>query len=259
MSTRQPAVAGSFYPQDADELRDQIVSLLEQNHRKGTMPKVLIVPHAGYIYSGPIAAAAYSRLRSGADHINRVVLLGPSHRVALDGIALPASGFFETPLGDIAVDAKTCHRLMAYDQVCESETAHATEHSLEVHLPFLQVVLSKFEIVPLVVGSAEPEEVAEILDVVWGGPETLIIISSDLSHYHSYDKAEAMDAETTAAIERLEGHLTGEQACGCNAVNGLMVAARQRQLNVSLIDLRNSGDTAGSKDRVVGYGAYELH
>jgi hypothetical protein len=259
MAIRHPAVAGTFYPHDADELRTQILNLLDNNCREGIPPKVLIVPHAGYLYSGPIAASAYSRLRAMADQIERVILLGPSHRVPLDGIALPESDSFETPLGVVHIDTEVSHTLMKLEQVCESERAHAMEHSLEVHLPFLQVVLNEFKIVPMVVGSAEPEEVAEVIEEVWGGPETLFVISSDLSHYHSYAEAELLDAETTEAIQKLDCHLTGEQACGCAAVNGLMVAAKRRQLNVSLIDLRNSGDTAGSKDHVVGYGAYELH
>ena len=259
MTRRHAAVAGTFYPNDADELRNQVHELLQANSRTGKPPKVLIVPHAGYLYSGPIAAAAYSRLRPAAAKINRVVLLGPSHRVPVDGIALPKSDAFETPLGIVKVDMKAYKTLMGLDQMCESEIAHAMEHSLEVHIPFLQIVLNDFMIVPMVVGSAEPEEVAEAINCVWGGPETLIVISSDLSHYHSYAEAELMDAETTQAIQELDCHLTGEQACGCVALNGLMVAAKERQLHASLIDLRNSGDTAGSKEHVVGYGAYELH
>ena len=259
MLTRQAAVAGTFYPHDADELRSQIVDLLENNSREGAAPKVLIVPHAGYLYSGPVAAAAYSLLRQVAANIERVVLLGPSHRVPLDGIALPESEAFATPLGVIEVDKTACEELKALEQICESERAHQMEHSLEVHLPFLQVVLPSFRIVPMVVGNAEPGEVAEVIDRVWGGGETLIVISSDLSHYHPYEDAAELDAETTRAIGQLDDHLDGEQACGCMAINGMMMTARKRGLHVSVIDLRNSGDTAGSRDSVVGYGAYELH
>ena len=252
-------VAGTFYSHDPGELRSQIVDLLESNSREGVAPKVLIAPHAGYLYSGPVAAAAYSRLRSIAAQIKKVVLLGPSHRVALDGIALPESDAFATPLGEVEIDKEACNVLMSLEQICESETAHMMEHSIEVHLPFLQVVLTKFKIVPMLVGSAEPEEVAEALDAVWGDKETVIVVSSDLSHYHSYEEAEALDSETTQAIEHLDGYLDGEQACGCTAINGLMIAAKQHGLHVSLIDLRNSGDTAGCREHVVGYGAYELH
>lgn len=259
MLTRQAAVAGTFYPHDSVELRSQVVDMLESNSREGVPPKVLIVPHAGYLYSGPVAAAAYSRLRSVAGQIQRVVLLGPSHRVPLDGIALPGSDAFETPLGVVEVDKTACEQLMALDQICESERAHRMEHSLEVHLPFLQVVLPKFKIVPLVVGGAEPEEVAEAIDCLWGDKETLIVVSSDLSHYHPYDEAEELDAETTQLIQELDNHLDGEQACGCVAINGMMIVAKQRGLHVSLVDLRNSGDTAGCRESVVGYGAYELH
>lgn len=259
MLTRQAAVAGTFYPHDPAELRSKIVSLLESNSREGVPPKVLIVPHAGYLYSGPVAASAYSRLRPVADRIGRVVLLGPSHRVPLDGIALPKADIFVTPLGEIRVDQEACSSLRALDQICESERAHMMEHSLEVHLPFLQVVLPRFTIVPMVVGNAEPEEVAEAIDFVWGGHETLIVVSSDLSHYRSYEEASELDAETTRAITALDSHIDGEQACGCNAINGLMVVAKAQGLNVSVIDLRNSGDTAGCREHVVGYGAYELH
>ncbi len=259
MLTRQAAVAGTFYPHDAKELRSQIVDLLEANSRQGVTPKVLIVPHAGYLYSGPVAATAYSQLRSVAAAIERVIILGPSHRIPLDGIALPESKAFATPLGKVEVDAEACRQLMSLDQICESERAHMMEHSIEVHLPFLQVVLPKFKIVPMLVGSAEPDEVAEAIECVWGGKETLIVVSSDLSHYRPYEEAEILDAETTQAIQKLDGHLDGEQACGCVAINGLIVVAKAHNLHVSVIDLRNSGDTAGCREHVVGYGAYELH
>jgi hypothetical protein len=260
MLIRQAAVAGTFYPHDATELRSQIVEMLEINSRRGSAPpKALIVPHAGYLYSGPVAAAAYSRLRPIAEQINRVVLLGPSHRVSLDGIALPECDAFETPLGIVELDKASCEALLALDQICRSERAHRMEHSLEVHLPFLQVVLPKFRIVPMVVGNAEPDEVAEAIEYLWGDKETLIVVSSDLSHYHAYDEAEVLDAETSRAIHELDGHIDGEQACGCVGINGMLVVARARGLQVSVIDLRNSGDTAGCRDSVVGYGAYELH
>jgi AmmeMemoRadiSam system protein B len=259
MLVRQAAVAGTFYPHDATELRSQVVELLEANSCEGAPPKVLIVPHAGYLYSGPIAASAYSRLRSIADQIERVVLLGPSHRVPLDGIALPESDAFETPLGVVEIDKSVYKSLLKLDPVCESERAHRMEHSLEVHLPFLQIVLPKFKIVPLVVGSAEPEEVAEVIESLWGGKETLVVVSSDLSHYHPYEEAEELDAETTRAIQQFDSHLDGEQACGCAAINGMMIVADKQGLKVSVVDLRNSGDTAGCRESVVGYGAYELH
>lgn len=259
MTIRQPAVAGVFYPHDPVELRAQIAGLLAGNGPAERAPKVLIVPHAGYLYSGPVAAAAYSRLTPAADGIRRVVLLGPSHRVPLDGLALPGCEAFETPLGTVRLDEAGCKKAMSLEPVCVSEAAHAMEHSLEVHLPFLQTILNDFTIVPLVVGDAEADEVAQVIDTLWGGDETLIVISSDLSHFHPYEEAEALDAQTSAAIQKLDEHLTGEQACGCRAINGLMVAAKKRHMDVSLIDLCNSGDTAGGRDHVVGYGAYELH
>jgi AmmeMemoRadiSam system protein B len=206
-----------------------------------------------------VAAAAYSLLQPIASQIKRIVILGPSHRVPLDGIALPKSDAFETPLGLIEVDKSVFSSLMSLDPICESEVAHAMEHSVEVHLPFLQVIVPDFKIIPMVVGNAEPDEVAEVLDTLWGGQETLLVVSSDLSHYHPYEEAEEMDAETTQAIQEFDDHLDGEQACGCAAINGLMVAAKTHALEVTLIDLRNSGDTAGCHEHVVGYGAYELH
>ncbi len=258
MDIRRSTVAGSFYPHDPAELHDQVSRLLMENRHEGPSPKVLIVPHAGYVYSGPTAASAYSLLQECADRIRHVVLLGPSHQVAFEGLALSSAETFETPLGAVPVDAGLSEQALELDQVEVLDKAHTLEHSLEVHLPFLQVMLNQFTIVPLVVGNAEPDEVAEVLDSLWGGEETLIVISSDLSHYRPYAEAQSIDAQTSTAIENLESDLDGEQACGCAAINGLMVTAKRRDMEVSLIDLCNSGDTAGSKQKVVGYGAYGL-
>jgi len=215
------------------------------------------VPHAGYIYSGPVAASAYGLLNPARDIISRVVLLGPSHRVPLHGLAATHATHFATPLGDIALDTEAIKLLLSLPQVKTLDSAHAREHSLEVHLPFLQVLLSDFKLIPLVVGDASPEEVAEVLDRVWGDKHTLIVISSDLSHYHDYNTAKQLDIQTCHAIEQMTPERIGyEQACGRNPLNGLLTTAKRRGLTVTTVDLRNSGDTAGSRDQVVGYGAW---
>lgn len=258
---RQPAVAGLFYPSDPEELRSQVDRFLDQAESADVPPpKALIAPHAGYIYSGPVAATAYARLKKERDAINRVVLLGPSHRVGFFGLAASSAEFFRTPLGDVPVDREAVKRVLQLPQVHEMDEAHLMEHSLEVHLPFLQETLECFSLVPLVVGDAGPEEVAEVLEALWGGPETLIVISSDLSHYHDYDTARDMDSAVSEAIEALKPERVGyEGACGRNPINGLLRVASRKGMKAETIDLRNSGDTAGPKDRVVGYGAYVFH
>ena len=255
---RQPAFSGSFYPAEPVELRQALTTYVTQvKSRPKFVPKALIVPHAGYIYSGRIAASAYALLESLADSIHRVVLLGPSHRVALRGLATSSASAFHTPLGDVVVEQKAVTTLADFLQVTINDGAHHLEHSLEVQLPFLQAVLKDFEIVPLVVGETAPQAVAEVLDCLWGGPETLIVVSSDLSHYLSYAQAQQKDAQTTAAIAALdEDKLDKPGACGFFSVCGLLMVARSHQLKVRVLDVRNSGDTAGDKTRVVGYGAY---
>ncbi|MCU0937350.1 MAG: AmmeMemoRadiSam system protein B [Gammaproteobacteria bacterium] len=254
---RRPAVAGMFYPDDPRELRESVQALLAAAPALGPAPKALIAPHAGYVYSGPTAAVAYARLVPARETIRRVVLLGPSHRVPFAGIAACRADVFETPLGRIPVDTGALDQIADLPQVQALDAAHLREHSLEVQLPFLQVVLRDFALVPLVVGDASPDQVAQVLDRLWGGPETLIVVSSDLSHYHDYATAQRLDRETSRLIEGLSrAELHGEQACGCRPINGLLRAARSHGLGAALLDLRNSGDTAGPRDRVVGYGAY---
>lgn len=260
-SVRPPAVAGMFYPSDPEELQHQIVRMLEAIPPASTTaaPKAIIAPHAGYIYSGPVAAYAYARLAPVHDRITRVVLLGPSHRVPLPGLATSGADFFRTPLGDVPLDRADIERVETLPQVRRMDIAHQMEHSLEVHLPFLQTVLDGFSLVPLVVGDAAPSETAEVIETLWGGDETLIVVSSDLSHYHDYATAHRLDEATRRAIEALEPDLIGyESACGRNPVAGLLVVARRKGLAVTTLDLRNSGDTAGSRDAVVGYGAWAL-
>ncbi len=260
MTVRPPAVAGMFYPAEAHVLRAQLAELL-QTRRKSVMlrPKAIIVPHAGYVYSGPVAAAVYALLKNTNRNIERVLLIGPAHRVLLQGLALPAADEFATPLGNIPLDAAAVAQLSKLRQVCVSEGAHALEHSLEVQLPFLQTVLPPFSLVPLVVGDAGPAEVAEVIDAVWTDDTTLPVISSDLSHYLDYAGARSMDAATGEAILRGAADLSPEQACGCRAINGLMRVLSRRDLKISLIDMRNSGDTAGPRDRVVGYASYVIY
>ncbi len=258
---RPPAVAGSFYPADPLQLNQQIDQLLSSTRagKQQSQPiKALIAPHAGYIYSGPVAAEAYARVRQQADKIQRVILLGPAHRVALRAIAAPSVDFFRTPLGDIPVDKKALSSIEPLPQVVISDLAHQQEHSLEVHLPFLQKVLKPFTLVPLVVGHVPAQQVAEVLQQLWDGEETLIVVSSDLSHFHQYNKANRLDTATTKAILQLSENIPPEQACGAFPVNGLTHLAKQKQLKAELIAQNNSGDTAGDKNRVVGYGAYQF-
>ncbi len=256
---RKPAVAGTFYPADPEILRAEIHHYLGEARSEAPAPKAIIVPHAGYIYSGPVAASAYARLAAARDAIRRVVLLGPSHRVGFRGLATASAEFFRTPLGDIPVDTAATQALLAFPQVRELDQAHELEHSLEVQLPFLQEMLGRFTLVPLVVGDADPDEVAQVLEAVWGGPETLVVISSDLSHYHDYQTARTMDEATSRAIESLSLEaLHYENACGRTPLQGLLHLARKHGFHIETVDLRNSGDTAGPRDRVVGYGAYVL-
>ncbi|MCB2076632.1 MAG: AmmeMemoRadiSam system protein B [Novosphingobium sp.] len=254
---REPAVAGTFYPDSPDALRATVARMLAvEEGRTGAIPiKALIVPHAGYVYSGEAAGRAYARLSDQAETIERVVLLGPVHRVPVRGLALPDADSFSTPLGDIPIDRELVDRLRSLPQVVTSGQAHAREHSLEVQLPFLQSVLGRFSLAPLAVGSASAQDVAEVLETVWGGPETLIVISSDLSHYLPYDQACKRDSDTVGRI--MQGIPLGshEQACGATPINGLLEAARRHHLSPELVSLCNSGDTAGDRSRVVGYAA----
>lgn len=253
-----PAVAGYFYPADPDELRTDVRQFISDANRElEHAPKALIAPHAGYIYSGPVAGSAYAQLTSVADTITRVVLLAPSHRVAFRGIAYSDSDIFRTPLGDIEVDSDAISMIKELPQVHLLDRAFAQEHSLEVHLPFLQESLNNFKIVPLVVGDIDPASVAEALELLWGGQETLVVVSSDLSHYLDYETAKATDSATSKAIETLQPDLISHrQACGGTPVKGLIQIAQRKNLGVITLDMRNSGDTAGPRDQVVGYGAY---
>ena len=254
---REPAVAGHFYPGEAAELTATIRAFLDEAETPDApAPKALIVPHAGYAYSGPVAAAAYATLRPYRNQYHRVVLLGPCHRVHVNGLALSGADAFRTPLGDISLD-KEAIAALDMPEVEVFDATHRLEHSLEVNLPFLQATLGAFSLVPLVVGDASHETVADVIDALWGGPETLIVISSDLSHYLAYGKAQTYDMATCKAIQDLDPRrIDHEHACGATPIGGLLVAAKRRGMKVTTLDLRNSGDTAGGKHQVVGYGAW---
>ncbi len=256
---RPPAVAGLFYPDDPYELRAVLSGYLGRAPQATGRPKAIIVPHAGYVYSGPIAAAAYRALAAVASGIGRVVLAGPSHRIPVPGIAVPEVSAFDTPLGRVPLDEATIAGLLELPDVYATNLPHRLEHSLEVQLPFLQATLPPFSLVPLAVGEATPSAMAAVFDACWGGPETLIVVSSDLSHYRDYAGARAVDARTVSAILERRDDLVDEQACGCRVLNGFMRAVSARGLRVAALDVRNSGDTSGDRSRVVGYGAFAIY
>ena len=258
---RPAAVAGRFYSADSHSLRQVVEEYLQQGRLvhppSKTPPKAIIVPHAGYEFSGPVAGTAYAQLDGGCGVIERVVLIGPAHYVGFQGLAVCDADYFSSPLGAVPVDTASVARLLELDQVVSLNAAHAPEHSLEVQIPFLQVELGEFSLVPIAVGQAADEEVVEVLDLLWGGAETLLVVSSDLSHYHDYATAQRIDRQTTRLIETLSSDdITGGRACGHAGISALLRIAKRRRLNVRAIDLRNSGDTAGPRDQVVGYGAY---
>lgn len=262
--TRSPAVAGAFYTADPATLRSEVQAYLNATGNGAPIthdipPKAVIVPHAGYVYSAPVAAYAYAKLTPLKGKIERVVLLGPCHRVAVAGMALSSADNFLTPLGAIPLDHSLDETLLSLPGVEVFDATHAQEHSLEVQLPFLQEVLGDFALLPIIVGGANPNQVADVLAAAWGGPETLIVISTDLSHYLDYDSARAIDLQTCQAIETLDGDAIGDnQACGRYPVKGMLEIAKRRTMSIETLDLRNSGDTAGPRDQVVGYGAWAL-
>jgi AmmeMemoRadiSam system protein B len=259
-------VAGLFYPADPTVLEAVIrADLAEAVARAGTgddrpAPHAVIAPHAGYVYSGPVAASAYARILSRRDEITRVVLLGPNHRVPLRAMALPSVDAMATPLGLVRVDTETRDALTGRRGVVVDDRPHAGEHSLEVHLPFLQVVLGdQWSVLPFVVGQLAADIVADVLDELWGGPETLVVVSTDLSHYHDHVTAQSLDSATAAAVVAQRWReLAPDRACGAFPLRGLLVEAERRHLEVQLLDLRTSGDTAGDHLRVVGYGAFAV-
>jgi AmmeMemoRadiSam system protein B len=232
------------------DLESAVDALFTEDHGN---PLAMIVPHAGYIYSGPVAGAAYSKLKGR--EFDKVVLLGPAHRLWFRGIALPSATHFETPLGCVPLDP-VCKELAQREGFIESTEAHRLEHALEVQLPFLQRTLGNFTLVPLLVGDADPAAVSDVIDMYLGEPGTLVLISSDLSHFHDYDEAVRIDRITADAIMALDPVIDHEQACGATPVNGLLISAKRKGLAPHLVDLKNSGDTAGDKRRVVGYASF---
>ena len=270
MNVRPAAVAGSFYPADPKRLREMVQGYLAEQITEPvvasasqsraslpTMPKAIIAPHAGYVYSGSIAGSAYRQVAALAGQVERVIMLGPAHTLAIQGAATTSAHIFQTPLGDVAIDSEALKQVQMLPQVQVLDAAHVREHGLEVQLPFLQETIGQFSLAPFVVGLSNPEAVYELIDTLWGGAETLIVISSDLSHFLDYEAAQQLDEATCAAIEQLQPEaIAREGACGRRPIQGLLLAAKKRDLSVTTLDLRNSGDTAGSKERVVGYGAW---
>ena len=261
MRVRPPAVAGLFYPADPGALRsavEEAVAVTGGTHAV-PVPKAIVAPHAGYAYSAPVAGSAYARVAPGRGRITRVVLIGPAHRTAVPAIAASTAEAFATPLGEVGVDTSSRDALVEAGLAVVHDEAHAQEHSLEVHLPFIQVCLGDVTVLPLAVGHVPPATVSEALERVWGGAETLIVVSTDLSHYHDHATATDLDRKTAASIvARRPDRLRPYDACGLIPVQGLLLAAERHQLDVELLDLRTSADTAGGPDRVVGYGAFAL-
>jgi MEMO1 family protein len=257
---RPAAVAGLFYPANPSELRSAIEDLLANSkvtHKSGSI-RAVIAPHAGYVYSGPVAAKAFASLRVANHHVGRAVIIGPAHRMRIQGIAVPSARAFATPLGNIALDATAIQEIVTLPSVVVDDEPHANEHALEVELPFLQTVLGSVRIVPLLVGLATPQEVAEVLSRLWDD-DTVIVVSSDLSHYLRYEDARRRDCATAEAIDRLDAAaIDFEDACGAIPIRGLLNETKRRNLSIECLDLRNSGDTAGDRDRVVGYGAWAI-
>jgi len=253
----EPAVSGVFYPSDPHELKSMVEAYLASAKSSGPLPKAVIVPHAGYIYSGAVAASAYVLVQQGKNIIHRVVMMGTAHRLGFYGLAAPTFEVFKTPLGAVPIDLSSVQKISKFSQIQVLDEAHEQEHSLEVQLPFLQIVLNDFQIIPLVVGDCSPDEVADVLDHLWGKKETLIVVSSDLSHYLDDESAKRIDTETSKAIEQLNfERIETSQACGAYPMRGLLAASKRHQMKAKALDVRNSGDTAGAHDRVVGYGAY---
>ncbi|SIT09990.1 AmmeMemoRadiSam system protein B [Neptunomonas antarctica] len=262
MNIRPAAVAGFFYPEDKDDLYAMLARMVPEkppiHFHASNNPKALIVPHAGYMYSGAIAGQGYGLLRKGSVY-DAVYLFGPNHRVALHGCALPESDAFETPLGRLKVDQKAVQELLKSPLMIMSDEVHAQEHCVEVQLPFLQFMRIDMPIVPVVVGECPASEIADIIEPLLNDPTKLVIISTDLSHFHSYSNAVKIDERTGLKIMNADHDIQPTEACGCHALNGLLLAVKRQNLTIEKIAMCNSGDTAGDQDRVVGYGCYGIY
>jgi AmmeMemoRadiSam system protein B len=260
MNTRPAAVADMFYTGNGGQLAAQVSDFMEVEQDNRLKPKALIVPHAGFIYSGATAGHGYALVKKLAGVVKKIVLIGPCHRVWVKGLAIPGCQYFETPLGKVEIDSNSLAALAKFPQVVISNEAHQQEHSIEVQLPFLQSIFPQFQLIPMVIGEITSEALAEVLEFLWGGEETLIVISSDLSHFLDYDAAIAIDAKTSHAIENFDSDsISPEMACGSAGIKALLQVAKTKNLQVKTIQQCNSGDTAGSKDRVVGYGTYAIY
>jgi AmmeMemoRadiSam system protein B len=263
MNIRHAAVAGQFYSDDPDELAHNVDSYIHSGLADVNANSLhgLIVPHAGYIYSGPVAGVAYWVLQKARSRIRTVVLAGPSHRVFLEGIGASLAAEWHTPLGPVAIaQDETSKLLHEFSAVNVRDDAHAPEHSLEVQLPFLQRVLDPdWQLLPLVVGHVDSNVMAEVLEPYLTRPDVVVIVSTDLSHYLTYDDARERDNRTAwNIIERNPDHIFDDDACGAYPLRGALVAAKEGDCNIELLALANSGDTQGSRDRVVGYGAFAI-
>jgi AmmeMemoRadiSam system protein B len=259
MRIKQSAVAGMFYPDNPDELALMVSQLLADNPQQGRLPVAIQVPHAGLVYSGGIAAKAYNLIRPYLDSITRIVLLGPAHRVPLQGMAVMDAGLWQTPLGQIQIDNILSDELVREGWVSVNDQAHAQEHCLEVQLPFLQLLDGRYRILPVLVGQTPSAAVSALVAQVLEMPGTLLVISSDLSHFHPYSEACQLDRATQQQIAQLDSQITPQQACGCYALNGFLRYAQSAGLKAELLGYCNSGDTAGDKSRVVGYSSYAFY
>lgn len=260
-SVRPPAAAGLYYPMDEAQLHSALRQLLhdDPSATPPRRPKALVVPHSAYAFSGGVAASAYRSLRSTSHSIRHVVLAGPTHRMQIRGLAMPSCAYFSTPCGAVAINEEGRQRLRELGLAGIADAPHAMEHSLEVQLPFLQEMLDEFDLLPIAVGSAPPDQVARALEAVWGGAETLVVVSSDLSHHHTRAEAEKLDEATAGSIIARRGDLSDAQACGAQSINGLLEVARRKGLEARLLDRCTSGDAAGDSSRVVGYGSFGLY
>ena len=258
---RAPAVAGRFYPRDAGILAADVDAFVAAGHDPDNthVPKAIVVPHAGYPYSGPVAGVGYATVGQLRGVVEHVVLVGPAHYVATHGLVTVSVDALDTPLGSVRVDTEARRVALGLSDVSIDDRAHAPEHSLEVHLPFLQRVLGDVTVLPLLAGQVAADTVARVINALWGGPDTLIVVSTDLSHYLDYDTATVRDRQTaTAIVDGDSEAIEPEDACGAAGVRGLLLVVHARGLHTELLDLRNSGDTAGPRDHVVGYAAFAV-
>lgn len=253
---RKPTVAGLFYPSETDNLSKLITDLLNQKPPV-SFTKMLIVPHAAYQYIGEILAQSYLHLFSRSQQIKTVVLLTPSHHIKFNGIAITSKDCYLTPFGEVIIDSDAMMTLLNFPQVVMFDDAHIKEHSIEIHLPFLQTILPSFSLVPLIIGETNSYNILEILEKLWEQEETLIIASMNLSHYQTYNIAQELDQRTSQAIESLHWQsLQTNQICNIHLISSLLQLAHQKSLTPKTIKVCNSGDLTGIKNRVVGYGAF---